>query len=57
MLFLNYESRKKRLLIFMCVLFLFPGCRNREEGNPVKDCPCFFKIMGYGKSIQWIELM
>lgn len=50
-LFLN----KKRLLIFMCVLFFsVPGCRNGEEGNPFEGCPYSFlgvklKTAGYGK--------
>ena len=37
MLFLEYGSRKKKLLIFMCVLFFsVSGCRGREEGNLLK---------------------
>ena len=43
MLFLERESGKKKLLIFMCVLFFsVPGCRNGEEGNPFEDCPYLF---------------
>lgn len=63
MLFLEYESRKKKLLIFMCVLFFsVPGCRNGEEGNPFEGCPYSFlgvkpKTAGYGKLTRWIKLM
>ena len=63
MLFLERKSGKKKLLIFMCVLFFsVPGCRNGEEGNPFEGCPYSFlgvklKTAGYGKLTRWIKLM
>ena len=43
MLFLERESGKKNLLIFMCVLFFsVSGCRDREEGNLLKVALIYF---------------
>ena len=48
MLFLEYESRKKKLLIFMCVLFFSVSvCRDRGEGSPFKGFPYLFGFFKY----------
>ena len=53
MLFLERESGKKKLLIFMCVLFLsVSGVPRQGRGQPSKGCPYLFcksKITGCGR--------
>ena len=66
MLFLEYGSRKKKLLIFMCVLvfcvcvfFFCVGVPRQGRGQPSKGCPYLFcksKITGCGRLTRWIKL-
>ena len=56
MLFLECESGKKKLLIFMCVLFFsVSGVPRQGRGQPSKGCPYLFcksKITGCGRLIR-----
>lgn len=60
MLFLERESGKKKLLIFMCVLFFsVSGVPRQGRGQPSKGCPYLFcksKITECGRLIRWIKL-